>query len=267
YISSLYYIIYRCNMVRELIELDKDTHDVLQDIAKFFGVKVKDVLEIYVSNLWFIKQIIKDEGEFLKTHLKLRGKGLLDFTFSRVLSLTGFQVLLRRLDEILGIWRKGFTLEYVSWYEKTPYMQGIVLDFAATRLSRTLINDFELTIGIEVDFEEVGPSFYGRGAALHVSSIVGFQEDLGENYNIVKTKLEKSIESLRTDIIGDLETYVLDQCDVGGASIELEEFDGELSIHIDMFVDDITCLPRIDIIDKAIAKIIRRAGLRNLIRG
>lgn len=247
-------------VVRKLVKLEEDTINFLQDIAKFFGVKEKDILESYVNSLGILSRALRHEGEFLRTHLKLKGKDLVDFAISRVLSLSELYVIIKALDDILGIWRMGFVLEDVFRYKTTDYIQGVTLCFESPQTSQIFIDSIDLTIGIEID-----SFFYGRGAKLEADLTIGYREGLGKQYDTIKNKLEKSIDRLGPSIERDLEEAVYGMCDEGEANVELVDYGEILAIHVDVFAEDITCLPKIDRINKAIAKIIRRAGLKDLI--
>lgn len=106
-------------------------------------------------------------------------------------------------------------------------------------------------------------TYYERGGLLRVSSIVGFEEELGDRYGEVRRNLEKVLkEDEVREELEELELYMCDLCDICEVKAEVHDADGSLKLRIETFTEDFLCLPPIERFEAAINIVLRRAGIQ-----
>jgi hypothetical protein len=95
---------------------------------------------------------------------------------------------------------------------------------------------------------------------LEIESLVGFKDKLGDKYEEVKNKLEKALRDNEvTDALEDLENSL--GCNISEVNAKVLNTNHSLSLYIEIFVDDYTCLPPIDEIEKIINLVLSKAGV------
>lgn len=243
-------------MVRKVVEVDDDVYNLLKELAKRYGVRVSELLRFYVNSFNVIEEVLSAESNFLRKYFKLRGDELITSALTRVFNISqGLYNIVLVIDEVLGLWRKGFILSEVSGgvIDKDYNIRGIVVYFEGTEVSsrRSLVDHVELQI-------------HDSGCVLEVESHINF--NVGSN-KCGEGIIKKVEDVLRTyGIKEELEGKVL-RCDDGGGVDVVLEREGGLSIKITVYTKKFNCLPNITEVDKVLAKTIKNSGISDVIEG
>jgi len=96
---------------------------------------------------------------------------------------------------------------------------------------------------------------------LEVESFIGFKDELGNRYEDTKKRFEEALEDEEvTDALDELEDSL--GCGIAEVDAKVLDMDYGLSLYLEIFVDDYTCLPPINEMEKVISLILNKAGMK-----
>lgn len=243
-------------MVRKVVDVEDSIYNMLKNVARRYGVRVSEVLRVYVNSFDVVEEVLSAESNFLRKYFKLRGDELIASALTRVLNISqGMYNTVLVIDEVLGLWRKGFILSEVSGgvIDKDYNIRGIMIYFEGTEVSsrESLVDHVELQI-------------HDSGCALEVESHINIDIESNECGEDIIKKVE---DVLRTyGLKEELEGKVLECGGGGGVDVVLER-EGGLSIKITVYTKKFNCLPNITEVDRVLAKIIKESGISDVIEG
>jgi hypothetical protein len=221
-------------------------------------------MSLYLNCFGYLKQLIDKSVSTLSSEFKeVPPRDLVLFVMTNSLSnLYDIHETLRAFTKHLKLLERGFTVELVGPVLKNGRFLGVYIDFVASQFSKTPITEVELQVGgifVEVNGREV---HYDRGGIIRVSSIVGFEEELGDRYGEVRRSLERVLgEDEVEEELGELESYMCDQCDLCEVEADVRDTDGSLELVIEVLAEDFLCLPPVEMFEKHISTILRKAGI------
>ena len=100
-------------MVRKVVDVEDSIYNMLKNVARRYGVRVSEVLRVYVNSFDVVEEVLSAESNFLRKYFKLRGDELIASALTRVLNISqGMYNTILVIDEVLGLWRKGVQLLY-----------------------------------------------------------------------------------------------------------------------------------------------------------
>jgi hypothetical protein len=221
-------------------------------------------MRLYLNCFVHLKRLIDESVSTLSSEFKeVPPRDLVSFVLTNSLvNLYDIYETLRAFTKHLKLLERGFTVELVGPVLKNGRFLGVYIDFVASRFSKTPITEVELRVGgilLETNGHRV---HYDRGGKLRVSSIVGFEEELGDRYGEVRRSLERVLgEDEVEEELGELESYVCDRCDLCEVEADVRDTDGSLELVIEVLTEDFLCLPPVEMFEKPISTILRKAGI------
>lgn|GEM_PF-3145049 len=241
---------------RKVVVVDDFVYKSFEELAGRYGMGVNELINHYLNLFTHLKLSLEDDVASLSEVLRdVPGKDLLRFSLSRILLATGeLYSTLRALVKGFGFLEKGFGVELVNpVVDRYGDLKGVNIEFTASTFSKTLIDEADLRIT---------KTSQGVKGVLNVCSIIGFKEDLGSEYEILRSKLENVLgEDDVQDALEDLESRICGQCDVCEVDAEVKDIEDSLELHVEASADDYTCLPHIEEFEKVVNIILRKAGV------
>jgi len=245
------------------IRVDESIYRNLVEVAKELGLSVDEIVNICLSNLSFLKMVVKEDVEGLgKVFSDVPRDRLTSLALSRVLFIAGgFYKVFRHLVKDLGFLDKGFIIEFADpVLDDEGNCIGMTAHFAASVYSEKVSNISSATLHVGVRIRRDGVEICRECGWLEVESFIGFKKELGNRYEDVKKRLEEALKDEEvTDALANLEDSL--GCDIAEVNAKVLDMDDELSLYLEIFVDDYTCLPPIDEIEKIISLILNKAGV------
>lgn len=236
-------------MVKELVEIDDNTYKYLESIARTLNVSPIDVLNAYISNLGLLGEVIENEISILKGSTRLEGYDLASFIVSRCITTSlGLYGAILVLDELIGAWRRGFAFTHGSGkvVDESGNIRGLLihLDNAGVSVEKSLVGCVELLI-------------HDEGITVTFHSTFHFEGFLKEEVIKVKGGIEGLLNGVR-----DRLSELLLKCDEGSeVDIGVEAGDTDLSIAITAYLKRFNCIPRLDVIDVELRKVVEGSEL------
>jgi len=245
------------------IRVDESIYRNLVEVAKELGLSVDEIVNICLSNLSFLKMVVKEDVEGLgKVFNDVPRDRLASLALLRVLFIAGgFYKVFRHLVKDLGFLDKGFIIEFVDpVLDDEGNCIGMTAHFAASVYSEKVSNISSATLHVGVRIRRDGVEICRECGWLEIESLVGFKDKLGDKYEEVKNKLEKALgDDEVADALEDLEDSL--GCDISEVNAKVLNTNNSLSLYIEIFVDDYTCLPPIDEIEKIINLVLSKTGI------
>lgn len=236
-------------LVKELVEIDDNTYKYLESIARTLNVSPKDVLNAYISNLDLLGEVIENEVSILKGSTRLEGYDLVSFILGRCITTSlGLYGAILVLDELIGAWRRGFTFTHGSGkvVDELGNTRGLLihLDNSGVSVEKSLVSCVELLI-------------HDEGVTVTFHSTFHFEGFLKEEVIKVKDRVEGLLNGVR-----DRLSELLLKCDEGsGVDVDVGEGDTDLSIAIIVYLKRFNCIPRLDVIDAELRKVVESSEL------
>ncbi|MEM0453973.1 MAG: hypothetical protein QXO98_04900 [Sulfolobales archaeon] len=236
-------------MVNELIEIDDEIYKQLETASKTLGVSLKELLKICVNGFGVISSLILKEAEILKERLGVSDHELAELAVLRVTFLSaGLYGLISALDEVLGVWGKGFLTSHGSGkiVDESGNIRGVFLhlDSSEASLNKSIVDCVELL-------------FHEGGLVVGFHSTYGFEGFSSDELGSIKNKIEGLMKGLRDSFLKRLSMC----SDSNEVEVEVEDHGSSIIVSIVVYSKKFSCIPHIDIVNAELAKVIVGSGL------
>jgi len=244
---------------RKVVVIDDFVYKSFEELADRYGIGVNELMNHYLNLFTYLRLTLEDDVASLSEVLRsVPGKDLLRFSLSRILLATGgLYSTLRTLVKSFGFLEKGFCVELVNpVVDRYGDPTGVEIEFVASTFSKTPIESANL---------QIIKTSQGVEGVLKACTIIGFKEDLGSEYEILRSKLKNVLEEDDVqDALEDLESSICGQCDLCEVDAKVEDMEDSLELHVEAYADDYTCLPRIEEFEEVVNTILRKTGIEKL---
>jgi hypothetical protein len=253
---------------RKVVTISDEVYKSFMNIATKYGIKVNELMSAFLNYFDLFKDVIERE-------IKSAEKGFRGLTRGDLFTLIMDHIiyvakeLYEVFSEVLrhfGFLDKGFIIEDLTPTYRDPLRReglvGIYAHFIRSRYSNSLIDEVAFWIGVEE--ESNGFKWYHpRGGALLATTKLGYRNDLGKKFEIIRENLERVLREDEEvqDALDSIKSAVCDQCDRCDVEARVDANE-DLLVQIEVFAEDFACLPSIGELEGVVRLLLRKAGLK-----